>query len=86
MERDSLPQSRLVLDLLSEAIGLLQLVELVVEWDDALGGQVFDLLGAFRLPVSDVGGREGSQGAAGPDGGFDGRVEVGFDDPVACMH
>lgn len=37
---------------------------------------------AVEFPVAHVGGRQGAQGPAGPDGGFEGAVEISIDDPL----
>lgn len=75
-----LPQGGLILNLLGESVLLLQDLHFVVEWDDAFCLEVFDLLCAVRLPLADVRSCQGAKRSAGPDGGFDGGVEIGLDD------
>lgn len=57
----------------------------MVQGNDTLGRQFLDLLRSLRLPVPNIGCREGTQGSTSPDGRFDRRVEIGVDDTAYAI-
>lgn len=75
----SLPQSRLVLNLLRQLILASQLVQFMLQNDNALLLQLVDLCRAILFPVAEIGRGKGTKRTASPDGGLNSRVEASVD-------